>query len=372
MSDVSVSRDIAAAERLFELSARAIRPLAAATPENLVAERARLTQALERGQTAMPRWSYGAVAPEIARLRPLLESIAGAASLNGNDAIAIVVRERAEELAIEAALCDTVGTPGFAAHARARYGAIGVDAGLAEAATILAAPPTSFRTSLDPSTLLSTDTSADSLVSRMRAELGRRKLPFAVRVTPKLSALAATGESYVLVAEDRPTTRADVERTVIHEIEGHVVPRVRARAERRAIFRLGTAKGTCDQEGYALLVEERHGHLDDPRLRELALRRTAVDLAERGASYHEAALSLVTVHGALPRDAVRIAERAYRGGTGHELGLARDRPYLAAWLAMRAAFGEPHGAVLEDLVSRGQVSLRAARLLSALTAPDNT
>jgi len=358
---VSPPRDIATAERLFEVAARVVRPLAAATPENLLAERERLTLALERGDAAMPRWTYAPPADELAQVRPLLEQIA--ARIAGDTAPAIVARERARELAIEARIAASAGTPTFAEHARARYGS-GACAGLAEARAILSRPaPPALE---DPSPILTTDPSSASLVSRMRAELGKRRLPFAVRVTPKLSALAATGESYVLVADARPTTRADVERTVVHEIEGHVVPRVRARAERRALFRLGTAQGTCDQEGYALLLEERHGHLDGARLRELALRRVAIDLAERGATYHDAARALVVDHAVPPRDAVRITERAFRGGTGVSPGLVRDRPYLSAWLALREAFASPDGPVLEDLVSRGQVSLRAARLLAGL------
>lgn len=359
--------ETAAVERLFETAARIVRPLAAATPENLLAERERLAAAIARGARAMPRWRYAAPSEELARLRPLLEHVA--TGLPGREPYAIVLRERAAELAIEAALGEAVGTAGFAELARARYAAEGDDPGLPFAHEVLArrAPPP--RAEGAEETLASTDPSRESLVSRMRAELGKRKLPFAVRTTSRLSALAATGESYVLVAEGRATTRADVERTVVHEIEGHVVPRVRARAQQKPIFRLGSAKGTDDQEGYALLVEERHRHLDHGRLRELSLRRVAVDLAERGATYHDAAHALVASHGTSPEDAARITERAFRGGTGHGAGLVRDRPYLGAYLAMKTAFAEREGPVLEDLVSRGQISLRAARLLAALEPP---
>ena len=64
----------------------------------------------------------------------------------------------------------------------------------------------------------------------MREEIGRRRLPFRVVVADDLAALAATGHRTVWIASGRRVSRADVERTVLHEIEGHVLPRVRASA----------------------------------------------------------------------------------------------------------------------------------------------
>ncbi len=195
-------------------------------------------------------------------------------------------------------------------------------------------------------------------------ELGRRKAPFSVRVVRGLSALAATGERHVLVAEGRLVSEEDVERTVVHEIDGHVMPRVRALAEPLALFRFGTARGTCDQEGYALLHEERAGFLGDERLRELSARRLAVHLACGGADYEEAARALISRYGFSFEDAARVAERAFRGGDGSASGLVRDLPYLGSWLRLRDAFEDPlEGRHLEDLISRGQVSLGAAKVL---------
>jgi hypothetical protein len=196
----------------------------------------------------------------------------------------------------------------------------------------------------------------------MRQELGARKLPFAVRVVPGLSALAATGETYVLVASGRPTRPEDVERTVLHEVEGHVLPRVRAREGSLPLARFGTANGSDDQEGYALFLEERAGFLGPRRMRELCARRLAIAFAMSGATYMESARKLHEDHGFEPLDAARIAERAYRGGDGHCLGLARDRPYLESWLRVReAARTEPH---LLDVLAKGQISLDAARTWS--------
>jgi hypothetical protein len=358
-------RELGPAETLLLAASRLVRPLSAATPENLLEERARLTKALERGSRAAPAWRYTPGPRESTRLRPLLENLADALERR-DDAFPRMYGERARELALECAMCDAVGTGAYSALALARF-ADAEDPGLEHALRCLASPSTlSLATAKkEAGELFRTDALLPhSLTMRLRMELGRRRAPFAVRVVRGLSALAATGERHVLVAEGRLVSREDVERTVVHEIDGHVMPRVRALAEPLALFRFGTARGTCDQEGYALLHEERAGFLGDERLRELSARRLAVHLACGGADYEEAARALVSRYGLSSEDAVRVAERAFRGGDGRSSGLVRDLPYLGAWLRLRDALEDPHeGRHLEDVMSRGQVSLGAAKVL---------
>ena len=371
----SLARQLHGADAWLGLASRSVRILAAATPENLIEERARLTVALTRGARAVPAWHYTRAAParggEATRLRPVLEGLASALE-NLDEPLTLLYAARARELALECAMCEAVGTPVFSALARARFEEAD-DRGLRFARDLLAkdlqqerdrrAAP-DCRPAPTEGALRTDDPSPRSLMSRLRAELGKHRAPFAVRAVRGLSALAATGERHVLVAEGRYASTEDVERTVVHEVAGHVLPRVRAETERLAIFRFGTAKGSCDQEGYALLLEERGGFLGRERLRELCARRVTVEHASAGASYEEAARLLVDVHGFTFEEAARVAERAFRGGTGSAAGLVRDRPYLGAWLRLREAFqSEDDGAALEDVVSRGQVSLAAARIL---------
>ena len=357
-------RELGPAETLLLAASRVVRPLSAATPENLLEERARLTRALERGTRAAPAWRYTSGPRESTRLRPLLENLADALERR-DDAFPRMYGERARELALECAMCDAVGTAAYSALALARF-ADAEDPGLERAFQCLsspgALPPLAKKGARE---LFRTDALVpQSLATRLRMELGRRKAPFSVRVVRGLSALAATGERHVLVAEGRLVSEEDVERTVVHEIDGHVMPRVRALAEPLALFRFGTARGTCDQEGYALLHEERAGFLGDERLRELSARRLAVHLACGGADYEEAARALISRYGFSFEDAARVAERAFRGGDGSASGLVRDLPYLGSWLRLRDAFEDPlEGRHLEDLISRGQVSLGAAKVL---------
>src|SRR5206468_761047 len=95
-----------------------------------------------------------------------------------------------------------------------------------------------------------------SLVSRMSREVGRHVLAMRVVLQPDLASLAATGDGVIVVASDKWVGSRDVERTVLHEIAGHALPRARAAKEVLGIFVLGTAHGIDDQEGRALMIEE--------------------------------------------------------------------------------------------------------------------
>jgi pimeloyl-ACP methyl ester carboxylesterase len=114
----------------------------------------------------------------------------------------------------------------------------------------------------------------------------------------------------------------------MHEIEAHAIPRTRAAQARIAIFQIGTARGIDDQEGLALVLEERLGFLTPRRKRELAARHLAVEAMDGGARFTDNVHGLVKEHGLTPREAVLVAERAYRGGDGTSPGLGRERIYL--------------------------------------------
>src|SRR4029079_11123055 len=174
---------------------------------------------------------------------------------------------------------------------------------------------------------------------------------------PSLSALAATGERHILVAAGRMTRREDVERTVMHEIEAHAIPRTRAAQGRLAIFQIGTAPGIDDQEGFALVLEDRASFLGPKRKRELAARHLAVEAMDGGARFAENVSALVKEHGLTIRDAVLLAERTYRGGDGMTPGLGRERIYLEAYLRVGEHLAKRP--TDEGILTSGQVSLEA-------------
>jgi hypothetical protein len=195
----------------------------------------------------------------------------------------------------------------------------------------------------------------------MRAAVGELRLPFAVVARRSLAPLAATGERVILVAAGRLVHEEDAVRTVLHEVDGHARPRARSGDSPLALLRAGTARGVDDQEGRALVLEERAAMLGARRMRQLALRHRAVEAMLDAASFADVASMLVGAHGLDPADAVLVAERAFRGGDGTRPGLGRERVYLESFVRVRAhlaAYPED-----ERVMAAGQVAIEA---LSAL------
>lgn len=331
-----------------------VRVVAANTPANLRDELARLTQAFEQGGAAEPRFTYEP-APASPELRRALDEMAD--ELGKLGALGEIYAARAREIADDAALCDAAGKPDLWRAARRRFERRDGfdDEADQEALSWLdePAPPPG-----DDEPVRSDDEgSPRSLVSRMRAEIGRRKLPLRVVVRENLASLAATGDAHVQVIAGCPLSTRDVERTVMHEIEGHAEPRARAAAMSLGIFALGTARGADDQEGRALWLERRAGFLDHGRRREIAWRHVAARSVEARADF-VTTVRLLASRGAPLGIAVRISARVHRGG-----GLAREAVYLPALLRVSAAMERDPD--LDAVLRVGRVSVDAAPALRA-------
>jgi len=261
---------------------------------------------------------------------------------------------RIDELRLEAETAAAVGRPELGALAARRFHRP------SRAADLLAASWTSDARDADEP--IPTDASDPrSLLSRVREAIGAHRAPFAVRVVSSLGAFAATGERTVYVAAGRALGERASRRVALHEVLGHVLPRVRA-AGLPPIFALGTARGTDDQEGLALAYEERGGFLDAPRRAELARRHRAASSMRAGADFVEVVREL-RAGGALVRDAVSIAARVFRGSDGTFPGLGRESVYLTSFVRVRARLRADPDA--ERVLASGQVALDALDALRA-------
>jgi len=355
------------AERLLIEAVRSVRLLGSVVPRNAPQERARILAALEAGHTVSPRWTYARTDHTL--LRKALARAATSLAAESHP-VAQLYAARARELEVEAALSSEAGTTVLGALARARFRSLSPQA--AGEATILARKwiaeghEALATAGLDETEeLIPSDAPVPgSLFTRMREEVGRLGLPFAVVVQPSLSALAATGERHILIAAGRMTRKEDVERTVMHEVEAHAIPRTRAAQARLAIFQIGTARGIDDQEGLALVLEERGNYLGPRRKRELAARHLAVEAMDGGATFADALSALVKEHGLPPGDAVLVAERAFRGGDGTSPGLGRERIYLEAFLRVGEHLAKKP--TDEGILTSGQVSLDAIPVLGPM------
>jgi hypothetical protein len=365
-------------EELLGRAAREIRILSALTPKDARAERERLVGELRAGRRAAPRWSYVARPhEELRRALGAVERVLERADLRALEGLYL---DRTRELAVEAAMCACAGSPELPGLARQRFEPS--DGRIARRASALcrewlSAPgdeATSGTFSIggeDPKgpgePVVSDDEDPRSLYSMMAAAVGRLRLPFAVVRSQWLAPLAATGERVILIATGRPVPEEDARRTVVHEIEGHARPRARSAHAAAPHFRFGTARGIDDQEGRAVLLEERAGLLGPRRRRQLAARHWAVEAMFAGASFAEVAWDLLDRHGLDPCEAVIVAERSFRGGDGTRPGLGRERVYLESLVRVRdhlAAHPED-----DAVLAAGQVAVDTIDVLRPFAPP---
>jgi hypothetical protein len=346
-------------DRLLVRAAREVRVLATLTPLDASRERARLVREVCSGTPARPRWSYAPVSHHALR-QALDQAEAELARRGSRDALESLYLGRVRELSLEAAICEAAGSPALGPLARRRYEPDDAAVRLAASelcSTWIAQPPT-----LPEGPRVRSDSPhPSSLLSRMRAAVGARRLPFAVVADPSLAPLAATGENAVLVAAARMVHEEDAVRTVLHEIDGHARPRARAMGAKIALFRAGTGRGIDDQEGRALLLEQRAGLLTARRRRQLGARHKAVEGMLDGGTFSDVAFSLVRTHGLDPEEAVVVSERAFRGGDGVGPGLGRERVYIESFVRVGehlAAHPED-----EDVLAEGQIAVDAASTL---------
>lgn len=341
----------AAARAIGRVAAR-VRLLGCATPSNLRAELARAEAAWSAGREDAPRFTY-ARPPELSAERAALAVIEEGCA--GPGAHGTLLAGRARQLGVEAAACEVVGTPAFWGRARERFPRRDrfddeadrvADAWSREP---LPAPSSEHVASDD-------ERDPRSLLRSMQRAIGERRLPFRAVVSAELAPLAATGDAVILVAAGRRLTADETARTVLHEIEGHALPAARSRSLDQPLFEAGTAFGSDDQEGRALLVEDRAAFLGAARRRELALRHVGARSVEARADFVETA-RLLRRRGADTGEALRIAARVHRGG-----GLAREAAYLPAYLRVREALAKAPN--LEDLLASGRISVEAARRLA--------
>lgn len=345
-----------------------VRVIAANTPVNLRRELHRLERAWRAAGPSAPRFRYEAPTDH-GGLRAVLDLVGRELDTHGE--LGEIYAARARELSDDAALCETAGTPGLWAAARRRYARrdrfdaaadTTADVWLSESLSEVLFEPATHSPSEPapgdaPPVRSDDERSPASLVSRLRQEIGRRRLPLRVIVKDNLASLAATGDGFVQVVAGRALTRKDVERTVLHEIAGHVEPRILASSARLGIFAVGTARGSDDQEGRALGLERAAGFLDLGRRREIALRHLAARAVEARADFVSTARLLLD-RGAPLDAALRITARAHRGG-----GLGREAVYLPALLRVEAALAADAG--LDRVLGAGRIAVDAAPALRA-------
>ena len=338
-------------QQLLRRAEAEIRLIDRVRPTNGAVERESLIVDWGSGRQRAPRFEY-APSPQFNALRGALE--AAALAIGGFGALGAAYAARALELACEAHAAEHVGSREFTALSARRFVVEpGLDADSADAWTErwINAPDDA------PTKQHRSDDRADPNSLFCALERATAGLPVRVEVRPNQVAAAAVGEGFVGVRPGLWHSEEATRRIVLHEIEGHVRPRVCAQREELGLFRVGSARSGDDEEGRALLLERGAGVLEGGRRRELARRHFAAREVRLGAPFEDIVRALLEL-GQDIASAVEAVCRAARGG-----GLARECVYLVALSRVTRAFeAEPE---LECYFEQGRVSVEAARACRA-------
>jgi hypothetical protein len=338
-------------DRLLARAEQTIALIDRVTPVNLTDEIRRLSTLGDGEPGAEPGFQYRP-RPELSGLLAALEVVAEGVDTEHD--LGELYAERARELVLEARLVSNVGATTFSELARARFPLDRTAHG--EAADVTARQWAALVPGSDERRIASDDPNdPESLLSTVQRLAGALRLPVRVVVSERLASAAATGDGVIVVRAHAMHRAASALRIAVHEIHGHAMPRHRARSERLGIFATGTVQGPDDEEGRALLIEERHGLLDAERRRELGVRHLIANAVRCGAEWTDA-LRIGTEHGLFRAEAVRLAARVVRGG-----GLAREIVYLPAWHRVRHALERRPS--LEQWLERGRIAVHAVPVL---------
>jgi len=322
-------------------------------PLNLASEQARLLQGFEAGRRPEPELSYAAPLP-LGDLRRELSDLATA--LDRGETEQKLLAGRARELELSAALAERVGAAGFAELAARRFPLPEEPQAMARLAQqfLTASPGATPQEDREILHISDDQRDPDSLWSHISRLLSRERFAVRLELAPGLVSLAGVADGVVRLRPGARLTSRVARRIALHEVEGHVAPRVRGQVLGGA-FSAGTAGASEDEEGRAILLEERAGLLEAGRRQELGRRYIAAASVREGASFWDT-VTLLGQTGATASAAIELGCRVHRGG-----GLGRELIYLTGYC--RVATELARRPELERVQQNGRISLSAAAAL---------
>jgi len=230
-----------------------------------------------------------------------------------------VLAEKQRELERMIELVRLRGTEGFVTASIDLFG--GVEAGLLRLArTILS--------EVGGSEPLTADCGVDAVVAAVEDEVAwyREQAPdFGLEITvdADIGSLMMVSHGRLYLDADLRLPNARLQPLVQHEVGTHVVTRYNGTKQPLRQLAVGLASYDPLQEGLGVLAEYLTGYLPGERLRVLAARVVAADMAIRGEDIPQVFACLHQDHGFATDDAFDVAVRALRGG-----GLTKDAVYL--------------------------------------------
>jgi uncharacterized protein (TIGR02421 family) len=306
--------------RQLELDAELVR---IASPIKVLAEVAwpaehcaRFLQGWRAGRPALPE-----IEPRPIDMRRELEALqAIAAACDASHPVGEYVRRTALSFATAVKMLRRAGTPDFTRHSGDLYGrpsdrVIGSEMSLLHAAEGFIANTREFeRSCLIPETniCLLSSTVADLLQQQVTAFFHGHEVR--VVLDPTLASKAAAGATTIRLRCSTCFSPQDVPQLLVHEAFVHSLTKINGREQPHLrSLGLGAPRTTRTQEGLALFAELISVAIDLQRLRRIALRVKAIDLALQGCDFI-AVFRFFLDAGQSEAESFQSTARIFRGG----------------------------------------------------------
>ncbi|MCB9701807.1 MAG: DUF1704 domain-containing protein [Myxococcales bacterium] len=244
---------------------------------------------------------------------------------------------------LAAEMIASLGTPAFTERSRELYGAPLDELGAARVTNLAAAEHFLNRTRdlietsyiADEAYVIGAEAVAETLRARIDPVFVDHKIE--VVIDPTMASKAAAGSRRVRLRASTGFTPNDVAQLLEHEIFVHSVTALNGREQPQIkCLGLGAPRTTAVQEGLATFAEMITNSMDLARLRRLALRVVAVQMALDGADFIDL-FRFFHSEGQNLDESFHSAMRVFRGGdVGGRIAFTKDIVYLPGLIQVHA------------------------------------
>ncbi len=176
-----------------------------------------------------------------------------------------------------------------------------------------------------------------TLQKRVNALIDPRQDPINITVDDGISARAAAGSNYVKIRKGARFSESDLEQLLHHEVLTHTLTSINGR--KQPILRsmgYSAPRTTATQEGLAVFAEYANLSIELVRLKRIALRIVALDMAERGADMLDL-FNFFRKEGQSEEESYYSSMRIFRGGTPKGgIIFYKDNVYLRGLIEVEA------------------------------------
>jgi uncharacterized protein (TIGR02421 family) len=160
-----------------------------------------------------------------------------------------------------------------------------------------------------------------------------------ILVDENLVPKAAAGVSRVRLRSGTCFSKYDMQQLLQHEVFVHTLTAINGRQQKNLkSLRLGSPRSTATQEGLATFAELVTGSIDLTRLKRIALRVIATDMALRGANFIDV-FKFFIAHKQSEHESFSSSRRIFRGGDPRgSVAFTKDSVYLDGLLTAHSFF----------------------------------